>query len=87
MAVLEALEAGVPVIASNLGGMSEVIVEGENGYLFENGDAGSLAKVLRRCASDPHAVAALRPNPPGSIAENYDCFHAAYGGASGHSTA
>ena len=77
--ILEALEAGVPVIASDLGGMAEVIVDGDNGYLFESGNAASLAEILHRCATDPTAVAALSPEPPDNIASNYNHFLVAYG--------
>lgn len=72
--VLEAFEAGVPVIASDLGGLSEVIVDGENGFLFEAGSAASLADVLRSCVDDPARLRALEVAPTGTIATNYDVF-------------
>lgn len=50
-AVLEALAAGRPVIASASGGLKEMISDGENGFLFEPGDvkslAGAIDKLLR----------------------------------------
>lgn len=79
--ILEALEAGVPIIASNLGGMAELIEEGRNGFLFESGNADALAAVLRRCLAEPAVVARLEPRPAGSIADNYERFRAAYGAA------
>lgn len=46
--VIEAMNHGCPVIASNLGGPAEVISEGENGMLVRPGDAGDLADAIER---------------------------------------
>jgi glycosyltransferase involved in cell wall biosynthesis len=78
--ILEAFAAGVPVAASDLGGMSELIRPGHNGFLFRAGDAEALAAVLRRCLAEPELLARLAPEPPPTIAENYDAFLAAYRG-------
>jgi glycosyltransferase involved in cell wall biosynthesis len=40
---LEAMVAGVPVIASCVGGLSEIIIDGQNGLLFDAGNQGQLA--------------------------------------------
>ncbi len=72
--VLEAFEAGVPVIASELGGISEIVEEGVNGYLFPPGDAAALAQVLRACILDPSRISSLKPELPGGVASNYDVF-------------
>lgn len=45
--VLEALSRGKPVIATRLGGVPERIREGENGWLFEAGDAADLVRAIR----------------------------------------
>jgi glycosyltransferase involved in cell wall biosynthesis len=78
--VLEAFAAGVPVVASRLGGLAEVVRDGVNGVLFRAGDARDLGAVLQRLAADPDAVRGLRVTAPPSIATNYDAFRAAYGG-------
>lgn len=46
--IFESLSAGVPVIASNLGGIPELIRAGENGYLFEPGNSGALLDILHK---------------------------------------
>ena len=46
--IREAFAAGVPVIASNLGGMAEMVKDGVDGLLFPPGDAVSLGGCLRR---------------------------------------
>lgn len=46
VAVLEALQAGVPVLAADSGGAQDIIVPGENGWLFPCGDVRALADRL-----------------------------------------
>jgi len=45
--VLEAFSAGRPVVASDLGGLSEIVQDGKNGRTFRAGDPGALAAVLK----------------------------------------
>lgn len=45
--LLEAMSAGRTVIATKVGGIPEVIRDGENGLLVESGDAAAMAKRLR----------------------------------------
>lgn len=68
--VLEALHAQVPVVASDLGGISEIVVPGQSGMLFPAGDAAALAAVLRRIADDPAGELALEPKRPPDIDDN-----------------
>lgn len=48
----EAFSAGIPVVASQIGGMQERIFEGRRGFLFPPGDSMSLAKILDRLAEN-----------------------------------
>jgi glycosyltransferase involved in cell wall biosynthesis len=43
---LEAMASGIPIIASNLGGIPEVVRDGENGLIFKPGDVEDLIKSL-----------------------------------------
>jgi L-malate glycosyltransferase len=52
-AVLEALAAGVPVVASDLPAVRELIVHGESGLLVPSGDSVTLAAALCRLLADP----------------------------------
>ncbi len=76
--VLEAFMAGVPVVASNLGGLSEVIREGENGLLFRAGDAKSLRAAIERLASDRALWTGFRVMAPASIAAGYEQLRLEY---------
>jgi glycosyltransferase involved in cell wall biosynthesis len=49
---IEALAAGVPVAGWHWGGQSEIIVQGETGYLAPHGDYTALADCIRRCISE-----------------------------------
>lgn len=62
LVIFEAFASGMPVIATNLGGMSEVVHHGENGFLFESGDAEGLAQQLRRLMDEPGLVEELGRN-------------------------
>lgn len=49
---LEAMLLGIPVIASDVGGMRDMVVDGVTGLTYPAGDIHALAKVITRLASD-----------------------------------
>ncbi len=51
-AILEAMSAGLPVVASNIGGIPEVVIDTETGYLFNPGDVNELAAIIAALISD-----------------------------------
>lgn len=53
MVILEAFSAGKPVIASNMGGIPELVDHGADGLIFEAGNADELASCMRRLIDDP----------------------------------
>lgn len=53
LAALEALSCGVPVVATRVGGLPEVVVHGENGFLFPVGDVASMAEAIVGLLGDP----------------------------------
>jgi glycosyltransferase involved in cell wall biosynthesis len=55
--VLEAFSAGRPVIASDLGGLSEIVRDTQNGRTFRAGDPGALMNVLRDFQEDAGLLA------------------------------
>jgi colanic acid/amylovoran biosynthesis glycosyltransferase len=56
VALMEALATGLPVVASRLSGIPELVRDGETGLLAQPGDAADLARALRRVLSDPEAA-------------------------------
>ncbi|NRA96082.1 MAG: glycosyltransferase [Planctomycetes bacterium] len=60
LTIHEAFMAGIPVIASRLGGMAEFVNHGKNGLLFEVGSAVDLAARLRELDSDRGLLERLR---------------------------
>lgn len=57
--VLEALAAGVPVVATDVGGLPEIIVDGQNGFLAPARDDAALAERVVRLAKDVNLRAQL----------------------------
>jgi glycosyltransferase involved in cell wall biosynthesis len=60
LVVLEALAMGVPVVASRVGGLPELIEDGRNGYLCEPADVGEFARRVLELAGDRPAAARMR---------------------------
>nr|WP_246304616.1 glycosyltransferase family 4 protein [Nocardioides thalensis] len=52
MALLQAMASGVPVIASRVGGVAEIVRDGVDGLLVEPGSVDELADALRRVSTD-----------------------------------
>lgn len=59
MTILEAMSAGIPVLASEVGGIPDLVDEGVNGHLCDPADPVSIRKALRRILSDPAHAEAL----------------------------
>lgn len=53
ISVLEAMATGVPVIASNIGGLKELIEDGQNGYLVPEKDPKALALAIQMVTTKP----------------------------------
>jgi glycosyltransferase involved in cell wall biosynthesis len=55
--LLEAFARGTPVIASNHGGLAELVADGRTGWLFEPGNVEDLAVKIEEARSDPDEAA------------------------------
>lgn len=51
LVALEAMRAGCPVIAARVGGLKELVIDGETGFLFEPNDPYALQRTLEKAAS------------------------------------
>jgi glycosyltransferase involved in cell wall biosynthesis len=71
LVIYSAQAAGCPVIASNLGGMSEVVEHEKNGLLFKAGDVAALSNAIERVAIDRTLLKQLADNAikPKTISE------------------
>jgi glycosyltransferase involved in cell wall biosynthesis len=59
MVALEAMERARPVIASSVGGLPEIVADGETGLVVEPADPEGLADAIVALASDPDGAAAM----------------------------
>ena len=62
LALLEAMAAGLPVIATAVGGLPEVVTDGVNGLLIPPQDPEALAQALARLLDDPALAKKLGEN-------------------------
>ena len=67
--VLEALAVGTPGIATAVGGVPEVVRDGENGLLVPPGDVGAITAAMRRLAGDDGVRASLAGRAAASVAD------------------
>ena len=45
LAALEAMAAGVPVVSTNAGGLKEIMIHGETGYMADIGDIKTMSRI------------------------------------------
>ena len=62
LVVLEAMASGTPVVCSRLGGLPEIVRDGETGFLVEPGDIDELRARLAELLGDPALAARLGRN-------------------------
>lgn len=86
MVALEAMERGRPVVASAVGGLPEIVADGETGLVVPAGDAETLGEAIVALASDLDRAAAmgragreraLAEFPPERCAERIEALYAA----------
>ncbi len=59
--IFESFSFGVPVLASSIEGVAELIKNGENGLTFEAGNEAALIEKMRWCVANSASIAAMRP--------------------------
>ena len=72
LSILEAMAAGLPVVASSVGGIPEVVIDGETGLLVPPGDPQSLAAAIERLLADPALRRRLGEAGRIRVAEHFD---------------
>ena len=69
--LIEAMELGLPIVASNVGGIPDVVIDGVSGILVPEKDPEALANAYKRLASNPELISQLLAGAQKRIAE---CF-------------
>lgn len=59
LGILEAGASGLPVVATRHGGIVDVVVEGQTGYLVEEGDTAGMAQHMLRLLRQPELAASM----------------------------
>jgi glycosyltransferase involved in cell wall biosynthesis len=72
-AILEYMAAGLPVVATDVGGAREAIAEGETGYLVASGDDEKMAERIVEVLRDPQRAHAMGQRGKSIAAERFSC--------------
>ena len=59
VAVMEAQLSGLPVVATRHAGIPDVVLDGESGYLVDEGDVAAMAAAIAKLIEDPALAARL----------------------------
>lgn len=71
--ILEYMAAGRAVVATNVGGAGEAIVEGETGYLVNSGDDRTMAERIVELLRNPERRASMGLNGRRVVEERFSC--------------
>ena len=71
LVVVEAFGAGLPVIASRLGSLAELVEHGKTGLLFDPGDALDLRRTMQWARDHPHRMAQMGGNARARYESHY----------------
>ena len=62
LSLIEMMASGVPVVATSVGGVPEIVTHEASGLLVPGGDSGALADAILRLIHDPALAARLAEN-------------------------
>ena len=71
LTILEALSCGIPVVASDVGGIGDVITHSKNGFLLKKDDVDAFVSTLVALRNDPELGESLRRNTRSSIERDF----------------
>jgi colanic acid/amylovoran biosynthesis glycosyltransferase len=57
--IMEAMATGLPVVSTNIGGIPEMVVEDETGFLVKPGDAQAMADAIEKVINDRSSATSL----------------------------
>lgn len=70
--LLESMSMGVPVVSSNLGGVPEIVINGETGYMVESGDGKRLAEAINKLWGDQKKYRKIKNNTRQLLTEKFN---------------
>lgn len=71
LVTLEAMASGIPVVASEIGGLKEIIIDGKTGLLFAPGNPESLKNKIRELLTNPQPSLELSREARSYVVSNY----------------
>jgi glycosyltransferase involved in cell wall biosynthesis len=80
LVLIRALAQNVPAIVTDLGGMTELVTDGVNGYTFKAGNADALAEIIIKISTNPVVLNSLKGNirPPSHVEEEAFAYERIY---------
>ena len=73
--LLESMSMGVPVVSSNLGGVSEIVINGKTGFMVEPGNSEQLADGILKLWDDQTRYKKMRLNARQLMKDKFDKEH------------
>ena len=73
LSILEAFASKVPVIATDIGGIPEIVHDGHNGLLFKKGDVLGLKQKMESIINEPGLIQKFKENIPRVKSVNEEC--------------
>ncbi len=70
--LLESMSMGVPVVSSNLGGVPEIVVNGETGFIVEPGNSDQLANAIQKLWDNRSNYVRMKKNARILMTERFD---------------
>lgn len=75
MSILEAMGYGLPIVSSNVGGIPQLVTDGENGFLCKPGDAEGFAEAIIRILEDEKLRSEMGEASRKILRERYSLKH------------
>ena len=72
LVAVEAMALGRPVVVGNVGGLQEIVLHGETGYIYQRDSAEALANELRKLLDDPKLRRSMGDAGRKRVEDNYD---------------